>query len=133
MERFFKDGNVDQATGNPWWARDWAMANLRNAGGVRPFDEIFALALDPADPGGSGKLITEAGLVVSFILDGGCTPVTQAHQEFKAALKQGEEVSLKAEKLQQVIIQNKSKFLMYSNMPEVDTSVQEEGDKGEQE
>jgi len=129
VERFFKD---EDSTANQWWARDWAMANLRSAGGVRPFDQTFAFALDPADPGGSGKMITEAGLIMSFILDGECPPVIEAHQAFKAALKEGKDVSTAAEHLQQVIIENKSKFLLYSNMPEMDMSAPaESGDSDE--
>jgi len=111
VERFFKDGNVDPASGNPWWARDWAMTNLRKTG-VRSFEEIFAFALDPANPGGSRKLIAEAGLIMSFILDGGCTPVSAAHHAFKTALEAGEGVSEAAQRLQEQIVANRWQFLL---------------------
>lgn len=115
VERYFKDPNVD-ATGNPWWARDWAFENLRQQGGPRPFADIFAFQLDPTDPAGGGKLISEAGLVVSFVLDGNCQPVVDAHQAFKAALKTGEGVAEAVTALQGAIVANERAFKMYSNM-----------------
>lgn len=111
VERFF----IEPGQGNPRWARDWAFANLRAAGGPRPLTEIFVLLLDPSDPAGGGKRIAEAGLVVSFILDGECEPVIDAHADFKVALRAGERDAIDdaVEGLQQAILDNEQAFERY--------------------
>lgn len=116
VERYFKDPSVDEATEDPWWARDWAFENLRTQDGPRPFEEIFAFGLDPNDPVNSSKLISEAGLLVSFIVDGKCGPVIEAHQAFKSALKSGENLDEAIENLQKSIVRNERTFKMYANM-----------------
>ena len=55
----------------------------------RPLAEILAFKLDPDDRDASIKLLIEAGLVVAFIVDGNCAPVSAAHADFKAALVAG--------------------------------------------
>jgi hypothetical protein len=88
-ERFFKDDKVAEG-GDPWWARNWSLDNLgKRGGGLHPLLEIMAFKLDPEDRDASLKLLIEAGLVVSFIVDGNCAPVNAAHTEFKAALAAG--------------------------------------------
>ena len=86
VERYFADPNAD----NAWWAREWGLANLRAAGDLRSFDDVFGMRLDPATPEASGQLIHNAGLYVAFILDGQVAPVVQAHRAFKTALRSGQ-------------------------------------------
>ena len=87
-ERYFRDAHA-AAGADPWWPRTWALDNLKQQGGLRPLERIFAFELDTADPAASGRLISEAGAVVSFVLDGGCAPVAEAHAKVKQALAEG--------------------------------------------
>ena len=87
-ERFFQDEQVAEG-GDPWWARKWSLENLARAGGLQSLDQILAFKLDPDNRDASLRLLIEAGLVVSFIVDGNCAPLTAAHTEFKTALAGG--------------------------------------------
>jgi hypothetical protein len=87
-ERFFEDASVAEG-GDRWWARRWSLANLRERGGLRPLDEVLTLPLDPEKRDDSLKLLIESGLLVSFAVDGGCAPVTQAHAALRAVLAEG--------------------------------------------
>ncbi|MEM7307487.1 MAG: hypothetical protein AAF682_12490 [Planctomycetota bacterium] len=84
-ERYFRDRRVGP-DGDPWWARKWSVDNLRNQGGLRPLDEVFALELDPGQRDDGRKLLIEAGLLLAFAIDGGCEPVSAAHADLKRAL-----------------------------------------------
>lgn len=88
VERWFVDANVGQG-GDPKWSRTWALANLKEKGGLEPLDKVFAFALSLDDVAGSARAIHEAGLLVAFVLDGGDAKVGAAHQAFKDALKRG--------------------------------------------
>jgi len=106
-ERFFKDPQPNEGF-SEWWARDWALDNIRRGGGPRALDQIFAFNLDPNDQ--SGKLIGEAGMLVSFVLDGECGPVKEKHAAFKAALRDGGDTQAAIEGLQQAIVDNSEAF-----------------------
>jgi hypothetical protein len=88
-ERFAKTNTGDG--GNPWQMREDSFKLLKTAGGLRKIEDIFTFALDINDIEGSGRLYQEAGLVVSFLLDGadGDKKLRQKHDAFKAALKSG--------------------------------------------
>jgi len=87
VERFMKMP-ADEG-GNPWATREWSMADLKSKGGMRKIEDVFAFALDLNDLEGSSRLYHEAGLVVSFLLDGadGDKKLKTTHDAFKAALK----------------------------------------------
>lgn len=99
-DRFFKDPSHE----NPWWAREWALANLRGKGELRPLADIFAFNIDPNNIEDASKLLQETGLIVSFMLDGNIPDVIKKHQAFKAALKNGGDTKKAVEELQQVIL-----------------------------
>jgi hypothetical protein len=84
-ERYFKDTQVE-AGGDPWWARKWSLDNLKSRGGMRPLEEVFAFKLDPDQRDDGLKLLIEAGLLVSFAVDGECAPVSAALAELQRAL-----------------------------------------------
>lgn len=86
-ERFFRDRRPD--VGDPWWARTWSLDNLRAMGDLRPLRELFAFDLDPDDRDDGLKLLIEAGLVCSFLVDGECAEVSEAHAKLKKALIAG--------------------------------------------
>lgn len=87
-ERYFRDPAV-AADGDAWWARAWSIDNLKSRGGMRPLAEVLEFPLDPEDREDGLKLYLEAGLLVAFIVDGECAPVTEAHQALKSALVAG--------------------------------------------
>lgn len=102
-ERYFRDVHAAEGA-DPWWPRAWALDNLRRQGGLRPLPEVFAFRLDPAnEPEDAGKLLHEAGLVVAFVLDGGCAPVQRAHAELKRALQDGADVEPAARALREAL------------------------------
>ncbi|MDF1836902.1 MAG: hypothetical protein P1V35_03455 [Planctomycetota bacterium] len=93
-ERYFFDKTVDTTVNtepapDPFWARTWSLQNLAGRGKVRDLDELFAFELDPEDPFDGQTLLIEAGLLVSFMLDGNCEPVKEAHLAFRQALAEG--------------------------------------------
>jgi hypothetical protein len=90
VERFMK--NPEAAAGaNPWDLRGFAFAELKKAGGMHKVDEICAFGLDINRLEYSSRLYDEAGLIVSFLLDGSdnVKSVQASHDAFKAALKSG--------------------------------------------
>ena len=87
-ERYFEDTTV-APDGDRWWARNWSVDNLRNRGGLRDLKEVFAFQLDPDDRDGSLKLLLEAGLVVAFLVDGQCAPVSAEHAAFRKGMAAG--------------------------------------------
>jgi len=101
-ERYFEDAHAAEGS-DPWWPRAWALDNLRQQGGLPPLDEIFAFELDTADPARSGRLISGAGALVSFAVDGSSKPVSEAYAGLKAALAGGGDVRAAARELEQAI------------------------------
>ncbi|MDP6368504.1 MAG: hypothetical protein QF615_02765, partial [Planctomycetota bacterium] len=57
-------------------------------GGLSFLRPVFDLELDPQNVR-TGTLINGAGLIMSFIIDGGCAEVIEAHAELKQALRAG--------------------------------------------
>jgi len=84
-ERFFRDPTV-AVDGDAWWARKWSLDNLHGLGELDSLNDVFAFQLNPDDRNKSRKLLLEAGLVVAFLVDGGCEPATAALTEFQHAL-----------------------------------------------
>jgi hypothetical protein len=87
-ERYFRDTTVGP-DGDPWWTRKWSLDNLRERGGLRPLDQILAFRIDPDDREDALKMLIEAGLLVAFLVDGDCAPVSAEHAAFKKALAAG--------------------------------------------
>lgn len=87
-ERFFVDHEAGE-DGDPLWARQWALANLRRVGGLTDADALFAFELDPADDVQGGALIHGAGLLVAWMLDGESRETQSAHRALKLALREG--------------------------------------------
>jgi hypothetical protein len=89
VERFAKSslGNG----GNPWQMREDSFKLLKAAGGMRKIEDVLAFNLDINDIEGSGRMIQEAGVVISFLLDEAETDkkLREKHAAFKAALKPG--------------------------------------------
>lgn len=106
VERFFKD----EGKNDPWWARTWSVSNIVSAGELDALDSIFEFGLSLDAIPESTRMINEAGLIVSFIMDGECAPVKAAHEAFKKALMAGEDTEETIKALQDSIIENKAAF-----------------------
>ncbi len=96
-ERFLKDPEAAEGA-DPWALRTFAFGELKKNGGLRKLDDVFAFRLSLTDLPGSTRLYNEAGLVVSFLLDGapGNKDLAQKHEAFLAALKSGSDDEMKA-------------------------------------
>lgn len=88
VERFMKSPEAGDG-GNPWELREFAFGELKKTGTLRKVEDIFTFALDLNDVENSSRLYHEAGLLVSFLLDGadGDKKLREKHAAFKAALK----------------------------------------------
>lgn len=86
VERFFTDPFINQG-GDARWTIAWSIENIQRRGGLPELEELFAFDLDGSQPDLSAKLITEAGLLVAFIVDGRNAAVDAAHEEVKAVFK----------------------------------------------
>jgi len=111
VERYYEDKDVQA---DPWQVRKWAVTNLMAGGGLRKLDDIFAMELSLEDIEGSTRMIHEAGLLVSFMLDGGCEKVVEAHQAFKEVLMKGEDTAEAVEELQKVLKKNEKDLKKYA-------------------
>ncbi len=92
-DRYLKDPDL-LAGGNPWALREFAFAEVKKAGGLRKIEDVFAFTIDPADPD-AARIYHEAGLLVSFLLDGSeSKKLKEKHDAFKAALRSGDKKEL---------------------------------------
>ncbi|HIF41405.1 MAG TPA: hypothetical protein EYQ74_09935 [Planctomycetes bacterium] len=87
--RYYEDSSVGSG-GDQWWVRKWSVDNLKRQGGLSFLRPVFDLELDPQNRR-TGSLINGAGLIMSFIVDGGCAEVIEAHAELKQALRAGKD------------------------------------------
>ena len=104
-QRFFQDANVGP-DGDAWWARTWSLDNLKQRGGLRPLTEVLAFHVDPDNRDDALKLLLEAGVLVSFVVDGECAPVVTAHAELKRALAAGSAKRAQVEALAAALVAN---------------------------
>jgi len=85
--RYFQDSSVARG-GDPSWPLKWSVENLKRQGGLSFLRPVFELELDSQNRR-TGPLISGAGLVMAFIVDGGCPEVNEAHAELKQAMRAG--------------------------------------------
>jgi len=119
VERFLKDPEAAEGA-DPWTLRSFAFSELKKAKGIRKLDDVFAFGLSLNDLPGSSRLYYEAGLVVSFLLDGavGNKEITAAHDAFKAALKTGTkaDVATAAVALQKSLAKSEREIKKYAGL-----------------
>ena len=114
VERFLPNPEVDAnvAGANPWDLRDFAFQELRGGEGLRPLAKVFEFGLSLEDIEDSTRLYHEAGLVVSFLLDGAADDdqLQAAHADLRIALAAGEaEAIAKAVKGLETTLETRSK------------------------
>jgi len=112
-QRFFQDASVGP-DGDAWWARTWSLDTLKQRGGLRPLAEVLAFRVNPDDRDDALKLLLEAGVLVSFVVDGGCAPVTAAHAELKRALAAGSAKKAQGEALAAALSANEAALRAYA-------------------
>jgi len=105
-ERFMKNPEATE-TSDPWDLRTFALGVLKAGGGLGKLDDVFAFKIDPTKPEEAAHLYQEAGLLVSFLLDGAADnkELVAAHAAFTAAMKKGNkaDVTAAAEALQKAL------------------------------
>ena len=96
VERFMKNPEATEGS-DPWVLRTFACGELKKAGGLRKLDDVFAFALNINDVPGSTRLYDEAGVVVSYLMDGsnGDKGLAEKHEAFKSALASGKAADAK--------------------------------------
>jgi hypothetical protein len=119
VERFMK--NPEAAEGaDPWTLRSFAFAELKKNGGLRKLDDVFAFALNVNDIPGSSRLYDEAGLVVSYLLDGaeGDKELAQNLTAFKSSLKSGTKADTTAAalELQKTLVKHEGEIKKYAGL-----------------
>jgi hypothetical protein len=87
--RYYEDNSVARG-GDQWWVRKWTIDNLKMQGGLSSLRLVFDFELNPQNKG-TKSLVRGAGLIMSFIIDGGCAEATLAHAELKQALRAGKD------------------------------------------
>jgi len=103
VERYFEDTLVGQG-GDPWWVRKWSIESLK--GELAPLEQVFDLKISSEVEGeyeSSRKLVNQVGLVLAFVLDGGCQPLVELHGEMVEALKKGQDPGKILDKLRKEI------------------------------
>jgi hypothetical protein len=116
-ERYSRDPSA-QSGADPWAFRAWSVQNLRAGGPLDELPVIFAMNLDAADAVGSIRRIHEAGLIVSYILDGDNAALKGAHEAFKAALASGKGQAEAATALQDAVTANLEQLKAYGKFEE---------------
>jgi len=97
-DRYFLDATAG-AGADTQWARKWSVQNLTAKGGLEPLARVLAFQFDNSSETAAAQtsnLLNQAGLVVSFILDGRCEPVVAAHTAFKTAMASGDRKAIDA-------------------------------------
>jgi hypothetical protein len=89
-ERYFVDTLVARG-GNSRWAREWSVSNIIGRGGLRPLKEIFKCDITFDGGQDSQKLINEVGLVMAFVVDGECAPVSAKFKVLQEAIRDGKD------------------------------------------
>ena len=116
VERYFIERTAAQG-GDPHWARHWSVSNIDRRGGLDPLDKVFSFRLSvdsEANAAQAGKLINQSGLVVSFILDGECEPVKEAHAAWKEAFASGNDLEAATNGLVEALLEHEAELRQYA-------------------
>jgi hypothetical protein len=112
--RYYEDNSVARG-GDQWWVRKWSIDNLKRQGGLSFLRPVFDLELDPQDRR-TGTLINGAGLIMSFIIDGGCAEATLAHAELKQALRAEKDTKKLFEALRKAVEAHESDLRAFAGL-----------------
>jgi hypothetical protein len=96
-ERYYLNNKVG---GDKTAMRKWSVSNILSRGAFDSLATIFKMNLTVDNPGQSGKLLNQAGLVVAFIIDGDNAAVKEKHAAFKVAFKKGDSIEKEIQALE---------------------------------
>jgi hypothetical protein len=123
VERFLRNPEVPESGGegaDPWNLRSFAFEELKKNGGLRELPEVFAFQIGLDDMASSTQMYYEAGLLVSFLLDGAQDDdeLRETHEAFKQALAAGgkEDIAAAAEKLEQALAKREQAIREYAGL-----------------
>lgn len=116
VERYAANRDATEEQGGPWGVRTWAFEQVKNGGKLGPLEQVFAMNLDLNDIDGSRRRIHEGGVLTSFLLDGGCKPVTAAHAAFRQAMLDGADTDEANAALQQAILDNTDALVAFAGV-----------------
>jgi len=90
VERFLPNPEAADES-DRWTLRSFAFDDLKKSGGLRKLDDVFQFSISLDDSEGSGRLYNEAGLIVSYLLDGAPndTGLNKALKAFQTSLASG--------------------------------------------
>ncbi|MBL8862538.1 MAG: hypothetical protein JNK02_11070 [Planctomycetes bacterium] len=118
-ERFLRNPQA-APDADPWTLRAFACAELKKSGGLRRLDDVFRFALSLNDIPGSSRLYQEAGLLVSYLLDGAPNDreLADVLQALRTALASGTkaDVANAASALQKALLQREKKIRTYAGL-----------------
>lgn len=97
VERYLANPEAEEGA-DPWNLRTFALGELKKNGGLRELPKIFAFELTLEDIPGSTQLYSEAGLLVSFLLDGSQddAELQATHEALRSALASGSKDKVRA-------------------------------------
>jgi len=117
-ERYFIDTLV-AAGGDSRWAVKWSVSNIVGRGGLRPLKKIFEAEVTVDGGADAEKLINETGLLVSFIVDGNCAPVSEKYKELREAIVEGKDakaISEAAKALEAEVLKNEAELRKHAGL-----------------
>ena len=118
VERFMKDPLAVEGA-DPWSMRTPAFAEVKKDGGLRKLGDVFEFKLDLKDIPGSSRLYQEAGVIVSYLLDGAPNKDVAAKLEaFQAALKAGKkaDVTKAADALEKALVKSDKELRKFAGL-----------------
>jgi hypothetical protein len=89
-ERYFTDHTV-KVGGNNRWAIEWSLTNLLSRGGMLPIAQVLEFRPDVDRAEETQIWYNRVGLLMWFIVDGKCAPVTEKLVALQTALKSGKD------------------------------------------
>lgn len=116
FERYFIDRTAG-ANADVHWARHWSVQNIERRGGLDPMQRILDFAPTESMQGDlerAGKMISQCGLLISFILHGNCAPVQAAHRTWKEAFMAGGKMDAPTDAFFKVLLENEAEFRKYA-------------------
>ena len=113
-ERYYTDAFVGTG-GDPHWARKWAVSNIARRGGLDNIDRIFEMDVRADNPD-SDKLISQAGLLIAYMVDGKNAELKKHHGAVKAAIRSGEGIDKAFKDLQKALKKDVDGLRMFADL-----------------
>jgi len=96
--------------------RKWSIGRVAAQGGLDSIETILKCDISLDDAAKSDKLILESGLVMAFVLDGKCAPVTEKLAAFKLAMNTGKDVKKAGTALEEAVHKNEAALRKFAGI-----------------